>query len=179
MSVATRYAKALFELAREKEGVVETGDELRLIEGLLGDMPGLKTFFGGPVYELKDKKDVLEKIYTTLGLSKLTADFLLILMKKGRIRVLPDITRIYERFEDEEVGRQRVKITLPITKSETPILDKIKARLEEVTGKEVLISVEEDRSIIGGIIVQMGDIVIDGSIRSRLLKIRKSIREGV
>ncbi len=179
MIVARRYAKALFELAREEGKVGEIGGEIRLFNEILQNTPALKVLLCGPVYDFHVKKEALERVVVTMGLSELTSRFLLLLIKKNRLAILDEILKVYQGLEDQEMGRVRARAYLPDADRESPVLDRIRSRLEEVTGKEVLLDVEEDKDMIGGVIVKIGDILIDGSVRSRLLSLKKRIREGV
>ena len=177
--VAKRYAKALFDLAKIDERVVETGGEIRLFWTLMDTTPELKVLLCGPIYDIQAKKEALERVRASLGLSDLVFNFLSLLIRKGRIGILDDIVKAYQRLEDMETGRIRAKVYLPDGEVEPPLLDRIRARLEEVTGKEVLLDLREDRDMIGGVTVQIGDILIDGSLRSKLLSVKKRIRGGV
>lgn len=179
MIVARRYARALFELAKEEGKVGETGGELRLFNEILSNAPALKGLLCGPVYDFDVKRDALERVVVTMGFSQLASNFLLLLIKKNRLSILDEILKVYQVLEDEEMGRIRAKAYLPSVDEESPLLDAIRSRLEEVTGKEVLLDVEEDKDMIGGVVIKVGDILIDGSIRSRLLSLKKRIREGV
>ncbi len=177
--IAERYVKALIELARSKGKVVETGEELRAVRDLLSVNNTFRVFLTGPVYDFSDKKNVIEKVCQSLKLSKLTTDFLLLLIRKNRLDAFAEIVRLYERYEDKETGRMRVSVTLPRVKKKDSFYDKIKERLEEVTGKKVIMNLEEKREIIGGIVVKLGDTVIDGSIRSRLLSFNEAVKKGI
>ncbi len=177
--VAKRYAKALFDLAKAEGRVVETGGELRLFKTLLESTPELRVLLYGPVYDIQTKKEALERVRTSLGLSDLVFNFLNLLTRKGRVNILSDLVEAYQRLEDEETGRIRAKVFLPDGDVDPPLLERIRERLQEVTGKEVLLELREDRDMIGGVTVQIGDILIDGSVRSKLLSVKKRIRGGV
>lgn len=179
MIVAKRYARALFELAKAEGRVLETGGELRLFMELLDNTPELKILLCGPVYDLQAKREALERVRPGLNLSDLVFNFLNLLIKKGRVSILDEIVEAYQRLEDEETGRIRAKVYLPDGKLGSPLLDKIRARLEGLTGKEILLDLKEDKDMIGGVTVQIGDTLIDGSVRSKLLSVKKRIRGGV
>lgn len=179
MIIAERYAKALFGIARSEGMVAEVGKELRLLQGFFSQSPDIYSFLSAPVYDYKDKAGVVEQIARRLKLSKLTKNFLLVILKKNRMKLYQEIVKRYEGFEDEDSGRVRVQLVLPDRSVNGSLVDKIKDRLHRMTGKEVLLSIDEDSDIIGGVVVKMGDLVLDGSIRSKLMRIKESIKRGV
>ncbi len=179
MIVAERYAKALFGLAKSEGVVTRIGEELRLLQGFFSQSPDIYSFLSAPVYDYKDKRGVIEQIVSTLKLSKLTKNFLLVILKKNRMKLYHEIVKRYEGFEDEDSGRVRVQVVLPDREVDGSLIDKIKERLHKMTGKEILLSIDEDSDIIGGVVVKMGDLVLDGSIRSKLMRIKESIKRGV
>jgi F-type H+-transporting ATPase subunit delta len=101
----------------------------------------------------------------------------MLLFDKGRIGYIGDIDDFYQKLADELKGVARASLvsaaTLP---SET--IEKIRAGLSEKTGKEVILEVEQDRNLIGGIVTKIGDLVLDGSIKTQLSNIRESLKRG-
>jgi F-type H+-transporting ATPase subunit delta len=105
------------------------------------------------------------------------AIFLRLLVERGRIQYLRMIVSCFQEFMDEETGvvRAVVRSAVPLPKD---LRDKFSEVLAKVTGKQVTLQIEEDPAIVGGVVAHIGDMVLDGSIRSQLQSIRESIGRG-
>jgi F-type H+-transporting ATPase subunit delta len=99
------------------------------------------------------------------------------LFDKGRIRYLKDIYAFYEKLTDELANIVRADV---ISASELPeeAVGKIRASLSEKTGKEVKMNVKVDPALIGGVVTKIGDLVLDGSVRSQLMSLKESLQRG-
>jgi F-type H+-transporting ATPase subunit delta len=104
-------------------------------------------------------------------------NFIQLLMTKGRIRYLEDIGTIYSQLTDELSNIKRAVVTTAIKLSDD-IIQRIQAALKAAVQKEVIITVNQDPSILGGIVAQVGDLTLDGSLRTQLKSLRESLRRG-
>jgi F-type H+-transporting ATPase subunit delta len=116
---------------------------------------------------------VIEK----LNLSEVARSFLLLVFDKGRIGFLTSINEFYQRLADEVKGIARASL---VSAAELPsgIVEKIRVTLSKKTGKDIILEVEQDPSLIGGIVTRIGDLVLDGSIRTQLLNMKESLKRG-
>ena len=166
-----RHAEALFELASERgkeEGVL---DNLKSGREVLTH-PLLLSLFENPKVSLDEKKKILKRVIPDM--EDIFEKFLLFLVDKGRMRLLPGIASEYERIFNEKRGIEYAEVITAVSLDED-MEERIKRRLSELFGKEIYISKRVDPGIIGGMVVRVGDKLIDGSIRMRLEEMRKSL----
>lgn len=176
--LAKRYARALFEIAREEDRIEVIYDEVKGFSSLLEENVNLMDFLANPVFEISDKKKIIGEILQKTGISVITSNFLKLLADKRRINALPQIEMCYRQYMDEELNSARVYIRTVFPLSDE-ILKKMKEKMEHYTGKTVEMIIDEDPSLVGGVVVRVGDILYDGSIRTQLAGIRGLIREEI
>jgi len=177
LAVARRYAKALLLIGKE-DGKAETyRDELSMIAGLLSENPQLDQALTNPLYDAAGRRKVLVQVVERLGLSRVMKSFLMLLFDKGRIRYLQSINEFYGKLADELKGLVRASLVSAAKLSDDTV-EKIRTTLSEKTGKDIILQVEQDPELIGGIITKIGDLVIDGSIRTQLLNMRETLKRG-
>ena len=176
-AIARRYAKALVQLAVE-EGAVETfHGELARVEALFAANPELGSLLSNPAHGIEAKLEILKDVAGKLTLSGTISNFLLLLQERNRMACLPAISSSYSILADELSG-----IVRPIVTSALPLGDaqiaEIKAALEKSTGKTVQMTVEIDPSLIGGVVTQIGDKILDGSVKTQLTRIEDILQKG-
>lgn len=177
LTIARRYAKALLIVGKE-DGQAETyGDELDGFAKLMAKEKELEQAITNPLYGASGRKKVLETVTDKVGVSKIVASFLLLLFDKGRFDFLSVINDFYQKLADELKGVLRASL---VSASELPseTVEKIRTTLSKRTGKDIILQVEQDPSLIGGIVSKIGDLVLDGSIKSQLLNMRESLKRG-
>jgi F-type H+-transporting ATPase subunit delta len=174
LSVARRYARAFLKVG-QREGNYETlGNELGGMARLLRENKELRGVLFSPAYPLSVRKAIVQAIGQPLNLSKTTLSFVHLLMEKDRLDHVFVILRSYEDLGDELSGR--VRATLVTAGGLFPeAISAIKERLEAKTGKEVVLSVEQDPSLIGGALTRIGNIVYDGTLKMQLVKIKENL----
>lgn len=173
--VARRYAKALYEEA-QAGGVLDTiDDDVQAIRQALDGSRELALFFESPIVAPEKKAAVIEQLFAGKA-HDLTMRFLRLLIEKGRENLVPSIARAYGEARDEQRGivEAHVKSAAPMGADE---MESLKARLERQTGKTVRLRTQIDDSLLGGIVVRIGDVVYDGSVRQQLATLRSSLRE--
>jgi F-type H+-transporting ATPase subunit delta len=172
-TVARSYAEALLELARADDAAELYAAELGQIVQLLESEDDFRLFLETPRVDLKDKKRVLREVLEGKIPERLLR-FLLVVVDKRRQRVLPEIATEFNRLVDDHFGRLQVDVTM----TEDPDAEaraSIKRHLDTLFGVEVLPRFKTDRRIIGGLVVKVGDRIMDGSIRHRLQSLRRSL----
>ncbi|MBI5897573.1 MAG: ATP synthase F1 subunit delta, partial [Desulfobacterales bacterium] len=120
---------------------------------------------------------VLQKIIEKLNLSKTMSSFLLLLFEKGRFGFVGSINDFYQMLADELKGVARASL-VSASQLTSETIEKIRSALSKKTGKDVLLQVEHDPALIGGIVTRIGDLILDGSIKTQLLNMRESLRRG-
>ncbi len=167
--VSNIYAGALFEIGTEKGILSQIEDEFELIIELVSD-PDLMFFLDAPVISQEAKKSFVEKIFSG-KLSDEIIGFLKVLIDNDRQSLINDIYSSLIELIDESNNRQRVKVKSSV-KLEDNTLKLIKSTITEKLGKEIIVDEEVDEAIIGGVIIEIDDRVIDGSIANNLKNMR-------
>jgi F-type H+-transporting ATPase subunit delta len=177
MAIARRYAKALLLIGKE-DGKAETyRQELAGFAAIMEKEPSLEQAVVNPLHESEARRRVLTSVIGKLDLSEVMSSFLMLLFDKGRISFLPYINEFYQKLADELKGIARASL---VSATELPdkTIEKIKEALSKRTGKEVVLEVEQDPELIGGIVTRIGDLILDGSIRTQLVTMKESLKRG-
>ena len=177
-NIARRYARAFFEIAKEERRYEDYSRELGFFSAILKENKGLTEFLANPLFARPEKKAVMETILRKAGISELTANFLKLLVDMRRIGIISDIENRYREMMDEALNQVRVTVSaaFPLTGELAAQLQK---GLEKLTGKQVEMTVLLDASLLGGVVVRIGDTIYDGSIRTQLKKINDLMGEEI
>ena len=169
--IAKRYAQALFSLA-EAEGKQEAWlDDLAGVQEQMAE-PSAALFFGEPRAPAERKQEIAARIAE--GADPLVRNFLGLLTQRRATGSLPDVVREYRRLLNESLGRAQAVVTTaaPLSAEQR---GRLAASLGAMLDKEVVLDEREDPEVIGGIVVRVGDQIIDGSARARLEGLRQSL----
>ena len=172
--VAKRYAKALVALAREHGRLAETGEQLKRFAQLIDDAQDLKSLLYNPAISQHFKADLLTDLMPRLGIGTLEAHFIRTLLEKGRLPDMPQIVELYEALAEEAQNRLRVRVKSAFPLSPA-LQEEVRQRFAHYTSKDIVIDQEIDPTLIGGIVAQMGSLVLDGSIRNELLRLKTEL----
>jgi len=166
-SLAKRYARALMEIGREQGVHERLGDELATVAGVIEEDEHLRVAVKTPIIPREAWAAIIEKVCEAMGAHDVSLRFLKLLNDKGRLPYLEQISAAYQDLIDETAGRVRADVI-----SATPLAgdgeSRIKAALTKITGKEVIMSVEVDESLIGGIVARVAGKLLDGSVATQL-----------
>jgi ATP synthase F1 delta subunit len=169
------YAEALFDVAKEKGKLDAVRDELaQFVEAVDGNRE-LQVFFFSPYFSSAEKVAGLKRAVSDADAELI--NFLELLIEKQR---MPDIFRIRRQLDElwkQENRRIDVTVTSAVT-LEPAVVEKVGEEIERQTGQKVELSSRVDAEILGGIVLQVGNKVLDASIRSRLEKLRKSVAQA-
>lgn len=177
IAVSRRYAKALIVIGKDDGQAEFYRNELSAFASLVSGNPALAQAIMNPLYSREERRNVLLAIIKKAGLSQIMSAFVSLLFDKGRIRFLDDINLAYSKLFDEFKNIARASVYAAGELS-SDALDKIKAGLVKITGKEVIVEFHKEPDLIGGIITKIGDLVLDGSVRTQLRNLRESIKRG-
>jgi F-type H+-transporting ATPase subunit delta len=173
-NIAKRYARAFFGIAGE-DGLYEKYYlELTLFSSIIKESKDLKELLLNPVFGQDEKRAVVDSLLKKTDISNVTANFLRLLVDKRRIGILPDIESCYRKFMDDALKKIRVDV-----KTAFPLSEKLQKRMEDLTGRKVEMAVSEDASLLGGIVVGVGDTLYDGSIKTQLHNVRNLLGEEI
>jgi len=174
-TLSRRYAKALLAIGQEDGQHDLYGQELADFAALLSQNQNLLEVLVNPVYPLQARRAVLEGVLAKAGLSKVVNNFLLFLQDKNRMQFLDEISRVYANLVDELAGVMRATVSSAAAVS-AEVEQRVKATLEKLTGKQIVIEFKEDPELIGGLTAQVGDLVLDGSVRTQLGSLKDSLK---
>jgi F-type H+-transporting ATPase subunit delta len=170
--IARVYADALFGVAKEKGKLDVIREQLGQFADALADNRQLQLFFFSPYFSSAEKEDGLAKAVS--GAEPELANFLNLLLEKHRMPVLFRIRKQFDSLWAKENKRLGVTVTSAV-ELDPEVARKIGAEIEEQTGEVVELESHVDPEILGGLVVQVGNMVLDTSIRNRLEKLRKSV----
>jgi F-type H+-transporting ATPase subunit delta len=177
LAVARRYAKALLLIGKE-DGQAETyRDELARFADAMAQNPELEEAVLNPLYDDAGRKRVLEAAVKKLGLSRTLTAFLSLLFDKGRLDFIHGINEFYQGLADELKGVARASL-VSATDLNDDAVEKIRDALSRRTGKVVKLDVQTDPELIGGLVTRIGDMVLDGSIRTQLQNMKETLKRG-
>jgi F-type H+-transporting ATPase subunit delta len=176
MAEAARvYAEALFEVAKGKGKLDAIRDELvQFAEALDGDRE-LQVFFFSPYFSTAEKVAGLKRAVS--GADPELLNFLELLIEKGRMQEVFRMRRELDELWKQENRRIDVTVTSAI-ELDRAVVEKVGEEIERQTGQKVELASRVDDEIIGGIVLQVGNMVLDASIRARLDKLRKSVAQA-
>ena len=177
-AVAKSYAKALFDLARERQQAAQVEGELERAARLVTEDETLGAVLGRPWISPAHKRRLAEEIGQRLELSKLGRDFLALVAAGGRADHLGAIAVAYRGMLDAEQGRvrARVRTAVPLTESDRTALG---ARLSRALGgKQVVIEEVVDKNLLGGFVAEIGSLIVDGSLNGQLDRLKDRLARG-
>ncbi len=177
LAIARRYAKALLLIGKEDGQADSYRDELAAVAGLINSERSLEQALTNPLYDATGRRKVLKAVIEQLNLSQVMQSFLVLLFDKRRIGFVGQINQFYQKMADELKGIARASL-ISATELSSDAVEKIRAALSQRTGKDIILEVEQDPSLIGGLVTRIGDLVLDGSIKSQLVNMRESLKRG-
>ena len=176
-NISKRYARAFFEIATEEKQLESYFNELNQFASIIAQNKALSDFMANPVFDQASKKGVVKSIIGKLQLSTITISFLNLLVDKKRIDILHDIVTCYCQLMDDVLKKVGVNIKTAFPLSST-MQDYIISNLEKLTGRKVEVFIENDPSLLGGIVLGVGDTLYDGSIKNQLNNMRNLLGEA-
>jgi F-type H+-transporting ATPase subunit delta len=170
--IARVYAEALFDVAKAHDKLDRIHDELDQFAAALQGNRELQVFFFSPYFSSAEKREGIER--AVRGADPEFSNFLALLVEKHRMPLIFRIRRQFEERWKEEHRKLDVTVTSAV-ELDPKVVDKVGAEIEKQTGRSVELSSAVDEAILGGIVLQVGNMVLDASIRNRLEKLRKSL----
>ncbi len=174
LTIARKYAKALLEIGLKEKNHDLLGKDLEKLGGLLQENKELRTILFSQFLPAPRRKAIARVIGESLVLSKATLDFVDLLIDRERIDHFPAIVKSYEGLSDEVSNRLRASLA-SAEKLSPALASEMKRQLESYTGKEVILSTQEDPALIGGVVTKIGNMIYDGSLRTQLLKAKENL----
>lgn len=175
--IASRYARALMGLAVKADSVDQAAQGLDDVAALMKDSAQLTAMLDDVRVTHAAKEQVMNALLEKAKLPGLVSSFVLLVMSKRRLGLLPEMAVHFHRLADERLGRAQAEVTVA-SALDAGQEKTLKQDLEKLSGKTVTLTVKVDPSILGGAITRVGSTVWDGSLRNQLNQIRESILKG-
>jgi len=174
--LAKRYARALLELAREDGNLAAWGEELERIVAAFEE-PRLRLLVLSPVIDAAARIRTAKSVAAALGVSTAIANLIGLLAERDRLVLLPEIARWYDLLLDDELGRARVTIrsATALSAAERTQLVDVARRLTQ--REQVVATTEVDPELLGGVVLDVGGTVYDGSLKTQLARLTKEMAE--
>ncbi len=171
--IARVYASSLIDIGREKNILPDIEEEIKFLADLFTEDGEIRQFFSSPGIPKESKKDFVAKVFKG-RLSETIMDFLNVLIDNDRQSSIVDIHRAVIVLMDEVNKRQRVTV-ISSASLDSALKNKLTAKLKDYLKKEIILNEETDKSILGGIIIKIDDLVIDGSLSKDLRNIANNM----
>ncbi len=173
--IAEVYSRALFEVAKEHDALDEVHEQLGQFADALAEDRELQVFFFSPYFSSDEKKEGVAKVVD--GGNEQLVNFLQMLAERHRMAAIHRIRRELDTMWAEERKMLPVSVTSAVDLDESLVKD-IGKRIQEQTGREVELSSNVDPEVLGGLVVRVGNMVLDASVRNRLERMRKQVRRA-
>jgi len=174
-STASAYARSLLELANEAQQAEQIGNELAIIGQALGSDGASGAFLGSPSIKPSERDSALVRMLEG-KVSGLTLNTIRLLNQRGRLNELPGMISAYAEMLDAQLGNVDVDVSVaqPLNPDQT---EQVRQRVSSALGKKARIKVTVDENILGGLVVKIGDKLIDGSVKAQLEAMRSRLLE--
>ena len=173
--IATVYARALFEAAQEQGRLDVVREQLGEVADALDSNRDLQVFFFSPYFSTKEKRDGLARMLTDAD--PLLTNFLELLIEKHRMPVIFRMRRRLDSLWEQENRLLPVHVTSAIALEDEAVAQ-IGERVGAQTGRRVELTATVDEDILGGIVLRVGNAILDASIRNRLEQLRRQVARG-
>jgi ATP synthase F1 delta subunit len=173
--IAEVYGRSLFEVASEHDKTDELREQLGQFADALDDNRDLAIFFFSPYFSTEEKKDGLKRLLEDAD--ETLVNFLELLIEKHRMPVIFRIRRVYDSLWEQAHHVLPVQIATAI-ELDQDVARKLGERIAETTGQKIELTASVDPDILGGIVLRVGNSILDASIRNRLDNLRKAVARG-
>ena len=167
---------ALFDLARDEKSVDAVKADLDKFDAMLAESQDLNRLVRSPVFTSDIQGKALSAVLAQAGITGIAANFLKLLTANRRLFIIRDAITSFRALVAKYKGEATADVTVAEALNDKN-LDSLKAALKSVTGKDVVLNVKVDPSIIGGLVVRLGSRMVDGSLRTKLNSIRNRMKE--
>ncbi len=173
--VATRYAEALLISAKADGVLTDVAESYEAFLELVASHQDLITFMDSPQVRTEEKKELMQKVFGE-KIEKVLLNFFFLLIDRNRIEATRDIGEVFAELVEEELGVIRAQVTTAIDLP-ADLATSLEAKLAAYTGAKIILEAKTDPAVIGGVCVTLGDKVLDGTVRTNLDELRKTLGE--
>ena len=175
-SIATRYATAVYGIAKDENAVPALEDDLNTLQAALSESEDFRALISSPIYSREQQSAAISALASKMGLSQTVANTLALMAQKRRLFVLPQLLATLRALIAEDKGEVTADVASAkaLTKAQ---IEKLSKTLQAATGKSVTLNATVDESLIGGLVVKVGSRMIDTSIRAKLNSLQNRMKE--
>ena len=170
-----RYGQAVFELAQGQGEAAQWGQDFALVSEAFEDAD-FKALLKHAGVSAEDKRNAVDTVLG--GANPMVRNMVNLLVARGLVDAIPDACREYAELLDRQEGRQRVEVTTAVPLA-PPEVERITGFISGLIGQEVVVTARVDEEVLGGLVIQIGDRLLDGSARARLNSLRERLSAGI
>lgn len=176
-NVADRYAEALFDLSREENVLDAVEGDLDALGKALSESTDLRRLVESPLFDAETKQNALTAILDKGGAHDVTKRFVGVLAQNRRVRELPALIEAFSAMAAAQRGETPAEAlsAFPLTPEQEK---ELRSQIESSAGKKVSLTTRVDETLLGGLIVRVGSIMIDSSLRTRLTRLQRTLKEA-
>jgi F-type H+-transporting ATPase subunit delta len=169
------YAEALFSVARENDKLGSIHEQLGLIVDALDEYRELQIFFFSPYFSSTEKRDGISKAIS--GAEEELVNFLELLAEKHRMPAIYAVRRIFDELWAAERKRLEVILTSAV-ELDPKLVESVGAEIEKHTGREIDLETVVDEDVLGGLVLRVGNMICDASVRNKLERVRREVAQA-
>ncbi len=170
-----RYGQAIFELAQEQGEAGQWGQDVALVAEAFSN-PDFNALLKHAGVSAEDKQNAVDTVLG--GVNPMVHNMVSLLVARGLVDAIPDACQEFSVLLDRQEGRQRVEVTTAVPLA-PPEVERITRFISGLIGREVVVTPRVDEEILGGLVIQIGDRLLDGSARARLDGLRERLSAGI
>ncbi|MBN1770130.1 MAG: ATP synthase F1 subunit delta [Deltaproteobacteria bacterium] len=176
-SISVRYARALLALAEERRNLPAMQREWKDLGDTVAGSPALGPALSNPKVPVARREALLGELLDRLPASPATRSAARLLLRKGRVMLLPEVARAFERMVEERTGRGKAVVTTAAPMNED-FHRRLQERLERLSGRKLTVERRVDPDVLGGVVARVGDMLYDGSLRAALDRLHEQLTAG-
>jgi F-type H+-transporting ATPase subunit delta len=173
--VAGRYASALFDLAEQDKKVPAVAAALDALNKAINDSGDLSRLLSSPTFKTEDQLSALDALAKRLGIDGIALNFLKLMCDNRRLSALPDAIKQFQALVSASKGEAIAEVTSAEELSAAQLKD-LKAALKERMGQDVQLLTKTDSSLLGGLVVKIGSMMIDNSLKTKLANLKVAMK---
>jgi len=173
---AFTYAQSILELANDQKQAEPIGQELVALKQIIDENPQIREVFTNPAISADERDQLLQRVFQG-KIAPLLFNTLGVLNQHNRLGLISQIAQAYDELLDKQLGKVEVDLTVA-QKLDGEQLEQAKRRISQALGRDAIVHQYVDDSIIGGMIVRVGDKLIDASVRNQLAAMKKQLLES-
>ena len=173
---AFTYAQSILDLANEQQQAEPIGQELASLKQILDENPSIREVFTSPAIGADEREQLLERVFRN-NLAPLLFNTLGVLNAHNRLGLISQIAQAYDELLDKQLGKVEVDLTVA-QRLDADQLERARQQVSQALGRDAIVHQYVDENIIGGMIIRVGDKLIDASVRYQLASMRKQLLES-